>query len=379
MFKSYNFLIQKGGKEKMQNEDLIGFLEGYLFYCKDGMEIKKVCEIIDKPEKELIKVLKKISNKLEGLKISISNRNIKMEVDDFYKNLIKKYDYQTKEDRLKLAKKYIYSLEIKNYSKGTIYNYNLFIKKFINYIDKPFNLITSKDLNDFLMEIRDKRNLSKKTSVTTFFKLSSFFKWLFREEYINKNPMLKMTKPQSAKSKPKHFTVEEIETIREHEQNNNLLSKTIFEVLYSSGLRVSELVNLNWNDIDFNEGSVFVKNGKGNKDRISLISVKSIILLKKYRKIRKDNNEWIFQSNYKKRISRYSVYRRIKKMSERAGIKKRLTPHKLRHSFATHLLDGGAPRSVVQALLGHSDPKTTEVYAKISLENVKHFYKNANL
>jgi len=151
----------------------------------------------------------------------------------------------------------------------------------------------------------------------------------------------------------------------------------LFETLYSSGLRVSECSDLNWSDIDFIQNEIQVIEGKGKKNRITKLSIKAELLLKRYKNKRKDNNEWIFQSRYTRRMSRNTIERRIKKLGKRVGLDINLTPHKLRHSFATNLSRKNVPIEVIKELMGHEDINTTMRYVEVDKNNIDYNYNQA--
>jgi integrase/recombinase XerD len=268
----------------------------------------------------------------------------------------------------KYLNEYLQSLRLKGCSKKTIKYYGLLIKKYLDTTETPDDIHS---VRSFLMQ--EESNNKQSTIATKINIFRSFFNWLEREKLIDENPMHRIEKPKIPQTSPKFLTHEEIELLREF--ITKLIDRTLFEVLYSSGIRVSEAVNLNWQNIDFNNKELQVIAGKGNKDRTTLLSTKAILHLKQYKKSRNDNDEWVFQSQYKQRMSKESIEQHMKALGEKAHLNKNLTPHRLRHSFATHLLEAGVPIDVVQKLLGHEDVSTTQVYAKTSQENIKHFHK----
>jgi integrase/recombinase XerD len=188
--------------------------------------------------------------------------------------------------------------------------------------------------------------------------------------------MNKIERPKEQDRKPDPFSQEEIEGMRE--AANSLFDRMIIEVFYSSGVRISEARDLDWDNIDFQNKRVEVIDGKGGKDRVTLLSTKAVMLLKRYKETREDNNNWIFQSRYKNRMSRSSLYRHIKKMGKKADIGSEghpVKPHRFRHSFASHLINSGVEQDKVQVLMGHSDPATTQIYAQNSQINIEHSYR----
>lgn len=224
----------------------------------------------------------------------------------------------------------------------------------------------------FLMA-EETRGNNRNTLATKISTLRSFFGWAVREELVDKDPMLKIDKPKTDPPAPKHLSRDEIELIRE--ACTNLLDRCLVEVLYGSGLRVSEAVNLDWSDLDFQQRLLTIRDGKGGKDRVVPMSTRAALLLRRMSDQRNDDDPCVFRSRYSRRMSKNTIERRVRKIGEAAGIKTRVTPHRFRHSFATHCLESGMPIHVVQALLGHSDLKTTQVYARTQRSTVEYWYR----
>lgn len=233
------------------------------------------------------------------------------------------------------------------------------------------------DLNAYLLKLReDKYN---PTSVMRkIASLRGFFKWFCANEYGTNNPAQTLEQPKLPKHLPKIMTVEELNQIL----NSNLTEEEslIVELLYGCGLRVSELVNLQLNNIDI-KAKYIQCYGKGSKERIVPFGEKAKNALKKYLKVRDlivlknklgDNNKILFLKDDGKQITRQDVYNFIKHQGEK--IHKHISPHTLRHSFATHLLENGADLRVVQELLGHSDVSTTQWYTHITKKRLKEVY-----
>jgi len=206
--------------------------------------------------------------------------------------------------------------------------------------------------------------------------LRGFFKWLCANEICEKNPALTLEPPKVPQKLPKVITAEEINIILS--ENLNKREKVILELLYGCGLRVSELVNLKIHDIDIS-AKYLQCTGKGSKERIVPIGSKALHAIKMYIKKR----DFILQKTRKtsknlllteegKNITRQEVYNFIHKLGEK--IHKSISPHTLRHTFATHLLENGADLRVVQELLGHSDVSTTQLYTHISKKRLKEVY-----
>ena len=210
--------------------------------------------------------------------------------------------------------------------------------------------------------------------------LRGFFKWLCANNYLKTNPVQTIEQPKIPKKLPKVMTVNEIELILNH--NLNKTEKVIIELLYGCGLRVSELVNIKINNYDL-KAKYIQCFGKGSKERIIPLGTKAIDAIKNYlperdfilQKFRKDTKTLLINEKGKN-ITRQDVYNFIRKQGE--TIHKHISPHTLRHSFATHLLENGADLRIVQELLGHSDVSTTQLYTHISKKRLKEVYFSIN-
>lgn len=202
----------------------------------------------------------------------------------------------------------------------------------------------------------------------------SFFGWLNDEEYIPKNPAKKLKQTKEPKRVRHALDDEEIELLRQ--SSNTDREKALIEFLVSTGCRLSEITNVDKDDINWHEMSLYVI-GKGNKERKVYFSVKAKILLQKYLKSRKDANGALFvASRYPYiRLGGRSVQREIKNIALRANLDKSVYPHLLRHSFATHSINAGMSLPVLQHIMGHETPATTQIYAALNEENIRHEYK----
>lgn len=232
------------------------------------------------------------------------------------------------------------------------------------------------DLNSFILKLREDNY--NPTSVTRkVASLRGFFKWFCANEYGTKNPAQTLEQPKLPKHLPKVMTVEELNQILSSDLTEE--ESLIVELLYGCGLRVSELVNLQLNNIDIKSKYIQCY-GKGSKERIVPFGEKAKNALKKYLKVRDliilknklGDNKILFLKEDGKQITRQDVYNFIKKQGEK--IHKHISPHTLRHSFATHLLENGADLRVVQELLGHSDVSTTQLYTHITKKRLKEVY-----
>lgn len=261
--------------------------------------------------------------------------------------------------------------KLRSRSQGTLKSYEAFLKRFLCEMNRPPESILTGDIRAFLLA--EEANGNKATTLATKIAiLRSFFNWLEREEYITKNPMKRIDKPTIPQAIPKFLTYDELEAIREAAVT--LMDKLTLEVLYSTGARVSELVAFDWADLDLDSKKAIIKHGKGGKQRIVFLSTKAARLLRKYRLTRLDNEAYVFRSREGNRMAKETVEWRIKGLAQRAGIAKRVTPHCLRHSIATHLL-GKMPLEGVQKILGHTKASTTQIYAITQMALVEQDYR----
>ncbi|MCF6096708.1 site-specific tyrosine recombinase XerD [Thermovorax subterraneus] len=212
--------------------------------------------------------------------------------------------------------------------------------------------------------------------------IKSFYHFLMRERYIDEDPTINLNTPKLEKKLPRVLTVEEVEKLLEQPDIRDPLGfrdKTMLELLYSTGIRVSELISLTTEDVNLDMG--FLRcTGKGSKERIVPIGSFAITYLKEYinnvrRLLVKDkNSDVLFVNHFGKALTRQGFWKIIKKYAKMAGIDKEITPHTLRHSFATHLIENGADLRAVQEMLGHADISTTQIYTHLTKTRIKEVY-----
>lgn len=239
--------------------------------------------------------------------------------------------------------------------------------------------VEMKDIQRFLLYLYE-LGVSERTQARMLSGIKGFYKYLINSDAMAHNPTLLIESPKFQRKLPQVLTVEEIDLMidsidpkNKHAQRN----RAIIETLYSCGLRVSELVNLKISDLFFDEGFVRIT-GKGNKQRLVPISKRAIDEINSYLidhrphyPIKPQFTDIIFLNNRGEKLTRNMVFLIIKKAAAQAGIQKKISPHTLRHSFATHLVDGGADLRSVQQMLGHESILTTEIYTHISKEHLR--------
>lgn len=269
---------------------------------------------------------------------------------------------------------YMISKKIEGLSNETLKTYNLYLKDFFTHIDKPLQYLTTNDIRSYLYNLQRRRNISNHSLDEKRLVINTFLEWCKNEEYIIKNPC-KQIQPIKFEIKPREpLTSIELELIRD--SCKNYREKALIELFYSTGCRVSEMVNLNRNDVNFNTGEVYLF-GKGNKHRTSYINAKAEVALKKYLFTRKDTNNALIVSQRKPydRLSKTGIERIIRVIGERANIGRNLYPHLIRHTTATDALNHGMNIVEVQKILGHEKLDTTMIYTKVSQDNVKYSHK----
>ncbi len=206
-----------------------------------------------------------------------------------------------------------------------------------------------------------------------------FFRYLMREGLIQEDPTAQIAMPKIGRSLPKSLTEEEVEALLAAPAVRDPLGnrdRTMLEVLYATGLRVSELVNLRYEQINLNQGVIRVL-GKGNRERLIPLGDEAVRWLSEFVRGARDEillerqTDYLFPTRRGDRMTRQAFWHIIKRYARKAGIGKGLSPHTLRHAFATHLLNHGADLRVVQILLGHSDLSTTQIYTHVASERMK--------
>ena len=288
-------------------------------------------------------------------------------------------------DREYLLKDFLSYLSLeRGLSENTSRAYRVDIRKFYCFLDEKKAELENlkRDLiSDYLWDQREKGKESS-TVARNLVSVKMFFRFLNREGYVKEDPTEAMESPKLWQRLPEVLSVLEVGRILDiigGEKYPLIRDKAMLEMLYASGLRISELVNLRVNDINLEIG--FVKcRGKGGKERIVPTGGKAIAEVKKYLTqsrphYLKTETDCLFLNRSGKKISRQSCWKIMKKYARLAGIKKSISPHTLRHSFATHLLERGADLRSVQEMLGHANISTTQIYTHIDREYLKQVHK----
>ncbi|WJY27066.1 MULTISPECIES: tyrosine-type recombinase/integrase [Sporosarcina] len=254
--------------------------------------------------------------------------------------------------------------KIEGFSSATLkmygYQHNL-LQRYLG--DLQAEEVTADELKSYLAEAAEYLKPSSLGHRVRF--VRSLFRWAHEEGIIRKNPAAKLKEPKAGKRVPKFLTKQDIEYLRE--ACRTAKEKAIFEFFYSTGCRIGEVAALDRLDIDFGTNSVIVR-GKGDREREVYFSIRCAIWLKRSLQERSDSEPCLFTTTRKpiRRMSIDSLRYVIRQISERSVLTKTIHPHQLRHSYATHMIDNGAPLEVIQSLLGHEKSETTKIYAQLS-------------
>lgn len=254
---------------------------------------------------------------------------------------------------------YLLKLELKRYAYNTAKTYISLFEKFINrFYNIPINELTENEIRQYLKELNDQGK-----SNSYIHQAVNSIKFYFEIVLGMPNRFYEIERPRPQTTLPKVLSVEEVKLLINN--TNNIKHKCIVSLLYSAGLRRSELLNLKLTNIDSDRMLIHVENAKGNQDRYTILSNATLVDLREYYK------EWrpkvyLFEGKKGNQYSPTSVLNIVKNAAKKANIKKRVTPHMLRHSFATHLLENNTDLRYIQSLLGHRSSTTTEIYTQVA-------------
>jgi len=286
-------------------------------------------------------------------------------------HITKVENYDVHPDLTEKIQLFLSSKKLEGLSPLTIEGYELELNIFADKVKKKAQDVTAADIRVFLGQFKDLKmsTIGKKLSV-----LKSFFSWLAGEEIIQRDPTAKLKPPKTEKRLPKALSIEELEMLRE--ACKTVRQRAFIEVLYATGCRLSEVYKLNRSDINYQTMSCNVI-GKGDKEREVYFSFKAMYHLKKYLNTRTDDCDALMVTERKpyRRLSKRGIQREIKEIARKAGLADKVSPHVLRHTFATLTLNNGAELVAVQELLGHSSPDTTLRYARITEERKREQHK----
>jgi site-specific recombinase XerD len=299
----------------------------------------------------------------------------------------KRYQYMTNLEQW--LDRYLKSMVYDNASSYTVKNYGTDIGQFISYcFDSGIHTLDKIDRNivrSFLTELDDLGHV-RASLARRVFELHAFGDFLLRNNAWEQNVFRRVYAPRVPRKLPRYLTIDEMEALLQVYDSTtpaNQRNQAIIEVLYASGIRVSEIVGLNLSDVNMAEGELRVV-GKGNKERIALLGQPAIKALRTYiengrpQLIQKHITNSVFLNRFGGRLSTRSVDEIIRQAGVLAGIQQTVTPHLLRHTFATHMLNGGADLRVLQELLGHENLATTQIYASVTQRRAREIYLRAH-
>lgn len=289
---------------------------------------------------------------------------------------------------LPFIKEYLSILKLeRNLADNTIKSYSSDLKHLSKYLSDyrydDWNSIQPARINKFF-SLLNEINISSTTAARYYSSFKGFFDFLSASNYIQSNPMEKISAPKLSRALPEVLSVEEIDSLLSQpkiEDKFGLRDKAMLETLYACGLRVSELINLKLSNLFFDDEVIRV-HGKGDKERFVPIGLSAIATIKKYilesrtllEKKGKSQN-YLFLNSRGAKLSRMGIWKIIREHVLSAGIHKDVHPHTFRHTFATHLLEGGADLRAVQEMLGHADISTTQIYTHIDRDFIKQEHK----
>lgn len=294
------------------------------------------------------------------------------------------YDIQVKERELvayngetfpEAFKVYMVTKKIEGKSKETLYSYMIYLKDFFREVPVALEEVNANDIRKYLVELQQRRGISNRTLDTRRRALNAFFEWSFNEGYISKNPCRKISAIKYESKEREPLNDEELAMVRDACEGD-IRSMALIEVLYCTAARVSEIARLEKKDINLQTREVKLF-GKGSKYRTSFLSGRAVVELRRYFAQREDDNPHVFV--YKKKpykgLDKRGIEEIVRQIGEKAGID--LFPHRMRHTSATDALAHGMKLEQVQQMLGHANPETTEIYAKLNKDNIKNAHQNA--
>ena len=276
----------------------------------------------------------------------------------------------------------------KKVSNNTLQSYKRDLEQYRNYLltnDLKYNKITENDLKVYLHYLVEEQNKKPSTISRMIASIRSFYQYEVKNKKVSVDPTEKVQSPKIEKKAPCVLTTKEVELLLEQPTDADLKGirdKAMLEFAYATGMRVTEIISLDLDDVNLDEGYVVCKTGEKQRTiplgKMSLKALKDYIENAREFIIRDENETALFVNINGKRLTRQGFWKIIKYYKEQAHITKDITPHVLRHSFATHLLQNGADLKAIQSMLGHSDISSTQVYMQFQNEGIKNVYKKAH-
>lgn len=288
----------------------------------------------------------------------------------------------------RLIEDFIYHLKTeRGLSNNTLVSYHEDLEQFQSYLENQKIKDVPEDSFVILnfLESQSKQNKATSSIIRLVTTLRQFYRYLMENDLLSTNPMIKISMPKKEYHLPDVLSIHEVEVLLKTPDVNSplgLRDRAILEVMYATGLRVSELIGLKLNDLHLDIGLIQTI-GKGHKERIIPIGDVAVKWVKEYLdhgrpKLIKKNQPYLFLNFHGNPLTRQGIWKNLKAYVKQAGIIKNITPHTLRHSFATHLLESGADLRTVQVLLGHADISTTQIYTHINQQRLSEVYEKTH-
>ena len=279
-------------------------------------------------------------------------------------------------------------LQVQNRSTLTVGSYQSDLLQFCLFaageMGKEMDELAAEEIDVYIVRsflgLLAEHGLSRKSVARKLSALRTFFKFLSREGYLRQNPVRRLASPKLGRKLPQFLYLEQVNKLLAAPDTSTILGardQAILELLYGSGLRVSELSGLNVGDLDFGSGLIRVR-GKGKKERIVPITGAAVRAIRHYQDLRPDNRPELLLNYKGTRLSARSVRRVLDSLVDKVSLEIHVHPHMLRHSFATHLLEGGADLRSVQELLGHQRLSSTQIYTHLSRDHLKEIHRQAH-
>lgn len=285
---------------------------------------------------------------------------------------------------------YLHYLKVeRGLSENTIASYGIDLKLFLEYLREneiPSFKQVNKEVIVNYMQAEKNNNKANSSILRSVSSLRKFFQYLAQEKIIEKDPMLLIDTPKKKQHLPQVLTKEEVEKLLHSPNTGQVLGlrdRAMLELMYATGLRISEIINLKLEDLHLTMGTLQTL-GKGHKERIVPVGDEAIKWINRYleearpKLLKKKRSNYLFLNFHGNNLTRQGVWKNLKAEVRKAGIQKNITPHTLRHSFATHILENGADLRIVQELLGHADISTTQIYTHLSNKQLADIYNRAH-
>ena len=285
---------------------------------------------------------------------------------------------------------YLHYLKVeRGLSENTIASYGIDLKLFLEYLREneiPSFKQVNKEVIVNYMQAEKNNNKANSSILRSVSSLRKFFQYLAQEKIIEKDPMLLIDTPKKKQHLPQVLTKEEVEKLLHSPNTGQVLGlrdRAMLELMYATGLRISEIINLKLEDLHLTMGTLQTL-GKGHKERIVPVGDEAIKWINRYleearpKLLKQKRSNYLFLNFHGNNLTRQGVWKNLKAEVRKVGIQKNITPHTLRHSFATHILENGADLRIVQELLGHADISTTQIYTHLSNKQLADIYNRAH-